>query len=141
MTDFSNLARQKVSSNDTVTYELYGIDMPDASLTVAPATRANKGFNSASLLKALPMQRRAGGKMTPDLVDAHRNDLIPIYANHVIKGWTKVVDANGNEVPFSKENALAFLQALPEQEMDNLVEFCSNEANFREATAEEVAKN
>ena len=144
MVDFSHLERQKVSDADTTIYELFDIDMPGASLTVAPATRSNKPYNAALIKKTLPMQRRmAGGKMSAEFLEKYRDDLKPPYANHVIKGWDKVVDAKGKPVEFTKENALAFLVALPNQSFDALVGFCEDDTNFRDTDTdvEELVKN
>lgn len=145
MVDFSQLKRQHVSDQDTARYDLFDIDMPGAYLTVAPATRSNKAYNAAMIKQTLPMQRRmAGGKLSAEFLEKYRDDLKPLYAKHVIKGWGNVVDASGADVPFSVENAGAFLEALPNQPFDGLVGFCEDDSNFREdedTDTEALAKN
>lgn len=142
MVDFSNVAAKQVTAENTATYELYDIDMEGAALLVAPATRSNKAFNNAQTALMLPQQRRIqGGKLNAAFLDKYRADLRRLYAGHVVKGWSKIVDSSGTEASFNTEDCLRFLEALPNQSFDALVEFCENESNFRVTADEDLAKN
>lgn len=142
MVDFSNLSRQQVSADDTAVYEFFDIDMVDASVVVSTSARSNKPYNAALIALMIPQQRRVqGGKINAQFLDKYRNDLVPLYAKHVLKNWANIVDAEGAQVPFSQENAEGFLRALPAQVFDALFEFCDNERNFRDTDVEDLAKN
>jgi hypothetical protein len=136
--DFSNVSAQKVTGESTANYELYDIQgMEEAYLVVTPATRSNKAWNNAFLHKTIPDQRRIqGGKITAGYIEKHRSDLVPLVAAYCVKGWHKVVDRNNAEVPFTPDDCLRFLQAMPNQSFDNLFEFVSDEANFRTPVGE-----
>lgn len=140
--DFGNVSDKKVTADNTAEFDLFDIDMEEAVLIVAPATRSNKAYNTAQMNLMLPQQRRiSGGKMNAAFLDKYREDIKPMFATHVLKGWTNVVDRTGKAVPFSTENAFAFLQALPSSTFDALTEFCENEGNFRVAADPDLAKN
>ncbi|MGI9491977.1 MAG: hypothetical protein ACR2QF_06210 [Geminicoccaceae bacterium] len=142
MVDFTNVSDQKVSGSDTAVYELFDINMDDASLVVSPATRSNKPYNGDLIKLMVPQQRRiSGGKVNAGFLDKYRKDLVPLYAKHILKNWAGVTDRTGSEVQFSQENAQSFLDALPAQSFDALVEFCENESNFRDTDTTELAKN
>ena len=142
--DFGNIEKLKVTGDTLQKYPFDNIEMPGAYVMVAPATRANKGFTTAQMSLALSYQR-GGGKvrLSADKVNLLRDQMKPLYANHIVKGWGGIVDAAGIEAPFSQENALAFLRALPDQEFDDLVDFCTEENNYRPMPfdIEEAAKN
>lgn len=142
MVDFSNVSAKKVSAQSTAVYELFDIDMEEASLVVSPSTRSNKPYNAELVKLMVPQQRRvSGGKINAAFLEKYRKDLIPLYAKFVVKNWANIVDREGNQVPFTSENFQSFLEAMPAQAFDNLVDFCENETNFREVDTEELAKN
>lgn len=142
--DFGNIEKLKVSGDAVQRYDFDNIQMPGAHVMVAPATRANRQFTTGQLTLALSYQR-GGGKvrLSAEKVNQLRDQMRPLYASHILRGWGGIVDASGVEAPFTPENALSFLKALPDQEFDDLIEFCTDENNFRRMPfdVEEAAKN
>ena len=136
MSLFKNVQSQKVTSESTAEYDLFEIGMPEGKLTVRPATRSNKAYFSSLFRMGKGLQRRiASGNLTPELADKVREAQKPLYAKHVIAGWSKVMGVDETtgepvEVPFSESNCLDLLNALPNHIMDGLVEFCENDTNF-----------
>ncbi len=63
-----------------------------------------------------------------------------VYAETVVIGWENVEDREGNELPFSKENALKLFNDLPDLYAD-IVEQSTKTALFRKDLQEADAKN
>lgn len=140
---FSHLKKHEVSADQTADYVFYEI-AGEPTLTVAPATPANKRYNSEMTKRNLPLYKRvraagdsAMAKAAEDIRDTDRD----LYAKHVIKGWSNVFDADGNEAKFNKENCAAFLEALPDYMFDMLRDFASNNSSFVSLDSEDAAKN
>ena len=66
-----------------------------------------------------------------------------LYAKHIVKGWTGIVDNKGKAVEFTEGECLGFLSSLPDWLFDELRAFASDLQNFIEAPidVEEKAKN
>lgn len=143
MVDFSNLKRQQVSAQSTAKFELFDIEgMEGAALIVVPATRTNKPYQAKVVKIMAPHNRRlASGKVSADFINSFRDTQKDLYAEHVVKGWENIHDAQGNAAPFTKENCKSFLEALPSHLFDQLVGFCEDDSNFRDYAPEDVAKN
>jgi len=141
--DFSNI-KSEVTSSSTAQYEMYGIEGMEPVFTVRPAWEINSGYFNARLKTARPQTRAAQRKgVDAAMIKSLRNEDRGLYANHVVSGWTGVVDAKGKEVPFSKEACAAFLRQLPDGMFDDLRDFCSTEYSFdsNAIDAEDAAKN
>lgn len=66
--------------------------------------------------------------------------LIEAYASSVVLGWKGVTDEAGNEMKFSKQNAIKLFTELPE--LFNAIRAHAEDAQlYREAELEEEAKN
>lgn len=65
---------------------------------------------------------------------------IEVFVNHLVKGWHNIFDIDGNEIPYSKENALKLMADLPDL-VDELVGFALKRENYPIDTVEESVKN
>lgn len=61
-----------------------------------------------------------------------------VFVDTVLRGWRNVQDANGKEIPFSKENALKLFEDLPDL-YDYLVNKAKALATFRDIEVETAA--
>jgi hypothetical protein len=147
MANFGHLKSLDVTKEKTVTYTINQITVNDKSpvLTVAPATEANKGYFNALLKRAGRSARQvAAGKINAALISENRDEDRMLYPAHVVLGWEDVYDAEGNPVPFTKEDCADFLRALPDWIFDDLRNFCGKPDNFVESTSfdlDATAKN
>jgi len=141
MVDFSNIKKADVSEASLVKYELSQLE-GDMCLTLAPATDANKAYLNAVLKRSKMLSRGKVNNVTADMIIENRNNDKKLYAEHIIKEWN-VVDVNGAEVEFNKENVSAFLDALPNYIFDEIRIFAANPVNFTNGSVniEDETKN
>ena len=145
MANFSKLKERRVQVGKTVPFKLYSAEMNGKTpiLHLAPATEANKPYFNA-LLKRSGKQARAirTNAFTADMLSENREEDRELYVQHVIRGWSDVVDnETGEQVPFSKEVCAEFLQALPDFIFDEVREFAATATNFveQQANTEQLA--
>ena len=116
-------------------------------LLIAPATEDNKDYYNAVLAETSSKQLRArlGNNTSVEIIsDEVREADKKLYAEHVIKDWRYIEDTEGNPIPCTPENVLAFLNAL-----DNISKaiftrirgFAASFENFVELDTEKTAKN
>jgi hypothetical protein len=143
MVDFSQLSKLEVIGDKTVDYLLDQLES-QPTLKMLPANQANKPFHSALLRKS---RRRIKAiqksKLNEKILNENREEDKELYAKHVIKGWSGVVDAQGKNVPFNEESVTELLDALPPWIFDDIREFASDIDNFiaEQIDTEDVAKN
>lgn len=145
MGKFGHLKQFDVESDHTTEYTISRITVNGVSptLKVAPATEANKPYFNAQIRYTQKNLRsmRSGGMSGRTLEEMRELDR-DLYPKYVIKGWRDVVDADGNDVQFSKSECEAFLSELPDWIFDEVREFCSNPQNHVDAVdVEATAKN
>lgn len=70
----------------------------------------------------------------PD-ADQARDDDRELYADFVVQDWEGILDDEGNEVPFSRENAKEFFALLPAWIFDRIRIFCMMPENFLQPNA------
>lgn len=131
--NFSHLKGLCVRPDATAEFTFDGIES-EPRLTVRPATEANRGFLDEVLLQSKRLARRLkGGKMSPEVLKASRDQDRELYPLHVVVGWDEktVLDAAGQPVPFSPEACAEFLRAVPDDMFERLRSFCVNADNFR----------
>jgi len=98
-------------------YDAFGADLidsaktfplsEDASITLMPTSGEASKRAFEKLMEPYSVRLNAGGKLT----DAENKLLnAKFFANNIIKGWTGIKDAEGNEIEFSPERAEALLQ-------------------------------
>lgn len=132
--NFSHLKGLCVRPDATAEFTFDGIE-GEPTLTVKPATEANRAFLDAVLLQSKKIARHLRGKgkkMSPEVLAASRDQDRELYPLHVVTGWpVPPVDVEGAPVPFSPEACAAFLRAVPDDMVDRLRSFCVNVDNFR----------
>lgn len=139
MSDFSHLQRlsETRETRDFVLYNLEG----EPVLKLRPATEANKPYFNGILRRARKNRGAIqAGVVSGGLVRESRQDDRRLYAQHVLAGWEGVTDSAGELVPFNSENALAFLEALPDWIFDEVRGFAGTPANFLEDGLNEGAE-
>ncbi len=141
MIDFGNIKKLDVAGK-TADFTLEDVD-GEPSLKLKVATGSNKPLLNAMLKQVGGNKRKYKKKnITADMADENRNDDKKLYVDHVIVGWESLVDAKGNTVKFSKDNCVAFIDALPDWMFDKIREFATDDSNFLEVIdVEETAKN
>lgn len=65
---------------------------------------------------------------------------VEVFAKHLIKGWQGVTDINGEELPFTTENAVKLLKDLPDL-TEQLLTFSLTRTNYPLDGFEAVEKN
>ena len=113
-------------------------------LTLSPATEANKPYFNALLKRSRKNQKRLqGGSFTASVIAENRDDDRVLYPKHIVKGWDKVVDSEGNPAEFNHENLVGFIAALPDWLFDEARTFATEESNFIDemVEVEEIAGN
>lgn len=142
--DFSHLRRHDVTQGRTSRLTLYEVE-GEPTLIGKPATEANRPYFNAALRRFKGRARAMqAGAVSPAFIAQNREEDRELYALHVLEGWEDVVDAQGQAVPFSREAAKAFLDALPDWLFDVVRQHFGNPATFMEegvAMAEETAGN
>lgn len=143
--DFSHLKKHEVVDK-TMEYPLFQIaGDPIPTLILKPATEANKPYFNAVLkrskknLRALQM-----GSITSKIMDEGRDEDRELYPKFVVSDWKNVVDAKGNDVPFSTDSCGEFLRCLPDWIFDDIRKFAGQPTNFTSVEhidIEDKAKN
>lgn len=144
MTSFNYLEKLDISTTKTSEYVIHQIEgLPTLFLT--PATEVNKPFFNALLKRARKTSKSVqAGAITSGMISNNRDEDRVLYAQHIIKDWKGVIDDAGNEVPFTPEIALKFLEKLPGYIFDGIRDYASNPLNFIEQDGldvEQAAKN
>lgn len=105
-----------------------------ASIKLLPTggEKAKRAFER--MMEPYSVRLNAGGKLT----DAENKKLnVEFFANHIIKGWSGILDREGNPIEFSPAAAEALLSDPKlERFFLMIVKMASNDAAF-EATREE----
>ena len=145
---FKRLKQHKVQKGASTWFQLPEAGHEDSRIRVYSATEANEGYYNAVLRKtgkranmlAQSNGRRKGGESTAELkrrLARGRKDDLELYPEHIIFDFDKIPnDAHDDDpsapefVPFSKEMAIALVEAMPEQVFDEFRMFCSDHRNF-----------
>jgi hypothetical protein len=139
MTDFSNFSALRIKEDTTAEFVFDEIE-GEPTLTCRPATQENEDFFNAVLAKNKTAKRKkskSGTVPTAQLLKEARASDIEVFVDFIIVSWVNVLDAKGKAVPFSKEDCVLFLQAIPNDMFDSLRVFCLDIANFRPTMDEE----
>lgn len=144
MPDFSHLKKYEVQGTQTAEFPLVDIEGTPI-LHVLPASEANRGYFNALLRRSRKSAKSVqAGAINAQLIEQNRQEDRELYSQFVVKGWDKVEDATGHKVPFTQENCLSFLEAIPSNIFDDLRSFCNQPRNFISQDfidAEETSKN
>ena len=130
MVDFSHIKALEVAGDRTAEMTLFQLE-GEPVLVLAPATENNVPLFNAALRRQgqVASMARVGASNVNTIKEGRAEDR-ELYAKHVVRGWRNVVDTDGEAVPFSKENCLDFLRALPIRMFDDVREFARNPLNF-----------
>jgi len=106
-------------------------------LMVKQATQANEAyFNAALKMNRARVRELQSGNVNVEMIKTTRDRDRILYAKYVVEGWKRVKTDDGKDAPFTKENVLEYLKALPDHIFDNEVRvFCTNHQNFMDEDA------
>lgn len=140
--DFTHLKNLDVKdkTSDFPIYQIAG----EPELILKPATEANKPYFNAVLKRTRRgMRALKAGAISQKMVADNREEDRELYPQHVIVGWRRVTDAQGENVPFSPESCRDFLEALPDWIFDEIRNFAGDSSNFtgEMADVESISKN
>ena len=133
MADFQHLAKLRVQDDATAEFTFFRI-VGEPTLTVRHAGDTNPDFLNAVLKKPKRLQRaaRRARQITAASIDSARMEDIQLFARCIVVGWSGVLDSQGEEVEFTRENLIDFLTAIPPDMFNELRAFCLDIENFRE---------
>ena len=98
---------------------------------------SNKKFSRVLSRSIKPYRRQLDkGTLDPEVSDEL---MINVYLDTVVLGWSGFQDAEGNDIPYSREAAYALFKAMPEM-FDELMAFASDLAMFQDQEVEEAGK-
>lgn len=115
------------------------LDYGSFKITIARAGGSNRRFEQLLEARAKPL-RRAMAIETPGLKRRVEPLLREVFAETVVLGWENVRDAQGNVMPFSKENCVKLFTDLPDLFAD-VQEQAAKMSHFRTESLEDEAKN
>ncbi len=143
MADFGQLRALEVTADKTAEYVLHQVEGAP-TLILAPATESNIPLFNAALKRAggATNRTKVGSKTLSTIKEGRAQDR-ELYARFVVKGWRGVVDVNGDEVQFTRDDCHDFLTALPDYIFDDVREYAREPANFVDELpdTEAVAEN
>lgn len=146
MADFSNIKKQALVAGTTREYTFDSL-VGEPSVILTAAHDENIEFLDERLRLATERARKMteepkrksspAGEITPDLIKRNmaedRDYDRRILASTCIKSWgTAPIDVNGKAVKFSPDEALSFLEALPDYLLDPFRSYAQNIFNFVE---------
>ena len=126
------------ATNEDLEREGINLDFGDFAIRVARAGGSNKKYAKALHTKMKP-HRKAFQSGTLDAKIGNRI-MAEVYAETIILGWAGVVDADGNEMVFNKENCIKLFTDLPEL-FNQVIADAENFRLFKEEEEEDIAKN
>lgn len=139
MSKFSHLERFQPSVDKTVAYRLFQIE-GEPILHMKQATDANKPYwNGVLRRNSAAVRRLRGGNLNAAVLEETRDNDRELFAKHVVTGWEKVVDTDGQPVVFSQEDCLEFLRALPNWVFDDVRSYAADAQNFVEDSTDSEA--
>lgn len=147
MGKFDYLKSDSVTVGARARYTFHNISVNGKSptLVIAPAAEPNKPYFNAMLKQSGSRVRRAArGKMDAGMIAESRAEDRVLFPQFVVKEWEDTVDEDGMEVPFTKDDCADFLNALPDDEFDDLRNYAATLDNFRKGIAidtESLGKN
>lgn len=130
MVDFGHLRRLHVGGAATAEYEIVEVD-GSPTLVGVFAGETNEGYYNALIRRSTKNQRRfRASKIGAKELQENRDQDRELFPKFVIKGWSNVMDSNGDPVEFSEENCAQFLKAIPDYLFDDVRNFFGNPSSF-----------
>ena len=105
---------------------------------VARIGTSGSGYDKRLRVAAKPYRRLIENEKAD--LEVVRKIMTETFAKTALLDWRNVKDEEGNDIPFSKENAVKLLTELPEL-ANLLLDFARDYQNYRRAQLEEDGKN
>ena len=143
MVDFSNLNQYQVTNDKVARITLYNITFSNGKSPVLigqPCGQINKPYFNALMRTSAKRAIQSSGRQSAAAMAEHRSVDRDLYSKFVITGWEDIIDAQGQEVPFTVENCADFLKSIPSHIFDEIRAFFLDMNNFIEdAVSDEEA--
>ena len=146
MSAFAHL-KPKTPIGDVVSdYVVWDLE-DEPVLRVRTSADPNRKYVNAMMARANQNRRRIKGNQRDDVVALSKlqDELdIELFPKHVVVGWDKMNDPDGNPIEFNETNCREFLCILKELGLFNgLRQFCGDVTNFSDvfSNPEEAAGN
>lgn len=140
--------RKHFKTNSTKEAEGVEIELPEATnedgtvpvFILSRMGKSNKAYSKALEAATRPYRRQVElGTMKNEVAEELFKG---VFVNTVLRGWRHVQDDNGNELPFTRENALALLNEEGMEDLyDRLQQEAGMSANFRDTALEAESGN
>ena len=140
--------RKHFKTNSTKETEGVEIELPEATnedgtvpvFILSRMGKSNKAYSKALEAATRPYRRQVElGTMKNEVAEELFKG---VFVNTVLRGWRHVQDDKGNEIPFTRENALALLNEEGMEDLyDRLQQEAGMSANFRDTALEAEAGN
>ena len=127
MSKFGYLQQYAVKPGKTVDYTLHQV-VGGPTLKLAHAGETNKPYFNDAIRRN--KKNKGALKLSAVALKKQRDEDREVFAKFVVKGWTGVLDVEGQEVPFSPEEAYEYLCALPDELFDEVRLFAREYDNF-----------
>lgn len=143
MANFTHLKALQVTADNVVDYEMPELG-PKAVLQLRSANEGNSGYMN-DLLRLTGQSK--GARRRKVTIDAKamgemREHDKELYPNHVIVGWSGVLDDDKKEVKFKVSEAADLVSQLPDYLFDEMRAFANDPLNFVAVIdSEEKGKN
>ena len=101
------------SANEGVWIELF----PNIEMRIAYSGSSNLEYRKLSVglaLKRNLQDSKTIDSMTGEEVDDLNKQMLPLFADSIVKDWKGIEDENGKPLLFNKVNALLLLEQYPE---------------------------
>lgn len=127
--------------NDGVEIEFSEAENDDGSVptfVISRMGKTNKAYSKALEQATRPYRRQAElGTLKNDVAESL---FIGVFVDTILRGWYNVQDAEGKDIPFTKQNAIGLLTELPDV-YERLQQEAKLSSNFRDTALEAEAKN
>lgn len=139
MSKFDYIDQERITQDKTAEWvcsRIYGGEVP--VLTVRPVSQTlNPGYTNAFVRRsggakqlAATQQRQLAARDFSRVGSTTRAIDRELYPEHVIVGWTGVVDRHGQPVEFSRDECRQWLEHIDVHVFDELRQFCLTLDNF-----------
>jgi hypothetical protein len=134
MTKFAHFKKLRIDADAIAEYVIEGIE-GEPTLYLRSCSEHNPLFLNEILqrTKADPSlgEQKSIEDFTLEMLEETRQRDLEMFSTSIVAGWKQVYDAEGNEVPFSQEDCLDFLTAIPSDIFNGLRLFAMDADNFR----------
>ena len=135
---FKTSADSEVNGIEVKFEEATNDDGTIPTFVIARMGKSNKAYSKALEAKTRPVRRLIELGTLPN--EKAEDIFKDVFVDNVLKGWSNVYDEAGEAIPYTRENALMLMEALPDV-YDRLTSEAGLAANFLEAAREKEAKN